>query len=40
MARDKKNRSGRQRFVLLEDIGRPVVVDDVTPGEQERAWTS
>ena len=38
MARDKKNRSGRQRFVLLEDIGRPVVVDDVTPGEQERAW--
>ena len=38
MARDKKNRSGRQRFVLLEDIGRPVVFDDVTPGEQERAW--
>lgn len=38
MARDKKNRSGRQRFVLLEDIGRPVIVDDVTPGEQLRAW--
>ena len=38
MARDKKNHSGRQRFVLLEDLGRPVVVDDVTQREQEHAW--
>ncbi|HKI57699.1 MAG TPA: 3-dehydroquinate synthase [Trueperaceae bacterium] len=38
VARDKKARDGRPRFVLLEDIGRPVVVDDVTWAEQERAW--
>jgi 3-dehydroquinate synthase len=38
--RDKKNRLGRVRFVLLEAIGRPVVVDDVTREEQRAAWTS
>ena len=38
LARDKKNRTGRQRFVLLEAIGSPVVIDDVTVEEQERAW--
>lgn len=39
IARDKKNRSGRVRFVLLERVGRPVVVDDVTVDEQQRAWS-
>jgi len=38
MARDKKNRDGRQRFVLLADVGRPLVVDDVSRAQQERAW--
>ncbi len=30
MATDKKWRSGRSRFVLLEDIGKPVIVEDVS----------
>lgn len=38
--RDKKNRRGRVRFVLLEAVGRPVVVDDVTEEERRAAWTS
>jgi 3-dehydroquinate synthase len=38
MARDKKRRAGRLRFVLLEALGRPVVVDDVRPVELDRAW--
>ncbi len=38
LARDKKNRGGRQRFVLLEALARPVIVDDVDRREQERAW--
>src|SRR5690606_21133171 len=28
LARDKKAVAGRMRFVLLEEVGRPVVVDD------------
>ncbi|MEJ2288018.1 MAG: 3-dehydroquinate synthase [Deinococcales bacterium] len=40
LARDKKSRGGRQRFVLLEAIGTPVVVDDVSREEQERAWAT
>ncbi len=31
MFRDKKNRQGRIRFVLLEEVERPVVRDDVPP---------
>jgi 3-dehydroquinate synthase len=38
MARDKKRRAGRLRFVLLEDFGRPTVVDDVRPAELASAW--
>ena len=38
MARDKKRRYGHLRFVLLQAMGRPVVVDDVQPEELARAW--
>ena len=38
MARDKKRRAGRLRFVLLEALGRPRVVDGLEPPELERAW--
>ena len=38
LARDKKSRGGRQRFVLLEAVGRPVVVEDIRREDQERAW--
>ena len=38
MARDKKRRSGRLRFVLLEALGRPCVVDDVGATELAHAW--
>ncbi|MDF1524485.1 MAG: hypothetical protein P1P87_16910, partial [Trueperaceae bacterium] len=40
MARDKKRRGGRVRFVLLERLGRPTVVDDVDDPELEHAWTT
>jgi 3-dehydroquinate synthetase len=38
MQRDKKNEGGKVKFVLLEKIGKPLIVDDVTLEEQERAW--
>jgi len=38
MARDKKARAGRLRFVLLEAPGRPTVVDDVSEAEMRAAW--
>lgn len=38
MQRDKKVAHGRVRFVLLESVGKPVVVDDLTYGELERAY--
>ena len=38
MARDKKNRAGVQRFVLLRRPGEPVLVDDLTGAELEAAW--
>lgn len=38
MTRDKKVAGGALRFVLLEDVGRPELVDDLTPQELERAW--
>ncbi len=39
MARDKKNSASANRFVLLERPGSPVVVDNLTSGELESAWT-
>ena len=39
LARDKKVVGGRPRFVLLADMGEPVVVDDVTEAEMRGAWS-
>jgi 3-dehydroquinate synthase len=38
MLRDKKNAAARQRFVLLDRGGSPVLVDDIDESEQKRAW--
>lgn len=38
MGRDKKVAAGRLRMVLLEDVGRPVVVGDLSQDELEAAW--
>jgi len=38
LQRDKKRSAGAVRFVLLERIGKPVVVGDVSRQEQESAW--
>ena len=40
IAHDKKSQAGRHRFVLLEEIGRPVVVDDVAESAIRRAYAS
>lgn len=36
--RDKKNEAGKVKFVILEKIGKPMIVDDVTLEEREQAW--
>lgn len=38
MSRDKKAQPGAIAFVLLEDVGRPEVVSDLSYAELERAW--
>jgi 3-dehydroquinate synthase len=38
MLRDKKNEGGKVKFVILEEIGKPLIVDDVTLGERKEAW--
>ncbi|MGL4611185.1 MAG: 3-dehydroquinate synthase [Trueperaceae bacterium] len=38
MLRDKKNEAGKVKFVILEAIGKPMMVDDVTVDERARAW--
>ena len=40
MARDKKRRAGRVRWVLLERLGHPVVVDDVPDEVLVAAWSA
>ena len=40
MARDKKARSGRVRFVLPTAIGSATVVDDVPPEQAASAWSA
>jgi 3-dehydroquinate synthase len=39
MLRDKKNTNGKVTFVILEKIGEPMIVADVTVLEREKAWT-
>jgi 3-dehydroquinate synthase len=39
MQRDKKNEGGKVKFVILEKIGKPLIVDDVTLEERAQAWT-
>lgn len=38
MARDKKVAAGRLRFVLLADVGQPLLVDDLNEAELASAW--
>ena len=38
MSVDKKVTGGRTRFVLLRSVGDPVLVDDLTYAELERAY--
>ena len=38
MARDKKVRAGRPRFVVLRRLGEAVIRDDVAPAMVEAAW--
>ena len=40
MARDKKRRAGRVRWVLLERLGQPIVVDDVPEEALLAAWSA
>jgi 3-dehydroquinate synthase len=37
--RDKKNEGGKTAFVILQAIGKPVLVTDVTSQELQAAWT-
>ncbi len=37
MVNDKKNLGGKVQFVLLEGVGRPLIVDDVSPEELQAA---
>lgn len=39
MARDKKVAAGKLRFVLLADLGEPLLVDDLSESELTTAWT-
>ncbi|MCA9837963.1 MAG: 3-dehydroquinate synthase [Trueperaceae bacterium] len=39
LKRDKKNKDGRMKFVLLESLGKPQIVDDLRQDELESAWT-
>jgi 3-dehydroquinate synthase len=38
MLRDKKNEAGKVKFVILKEIGEPVIVDDITLPERKQAW--
>ena len=38
MQRDKKNEAGKVKFVILKEIGEPVMIDDVGFEERSKAW--
>lgn len=38
IGRDKKHEAGKQRWVLLEQVGKAAIYDDVSLGELELAW--
>lgn len=38
LQRDKKNKDGKLRFVLLKALGQPLIVDDLSPEELLSAW--
>ena len=38
LKRDKKNRAGTQRWVLLEALGKPCIVEDIAEAELAQAW--
>ena len=40
MHRDKKRQAGKLRFVLMRDIGDPLVADDVTPSALDKVLMS
>jgi 3-dehydroquinate synthase len=39
MLRDKKNEAGKVKFVILERIGKPIIVDDVRLDERQKTWS-
>jgi 3-dehydroquinate synthase len=38
MLRDKKNEGGQVTFVILKQLGEPIIVTDISPYERQTAW--